>query len=98
MHGVRGKKPRFAVLPLFLSVGLVASLGMLAPGVTAYVTLTDLSPKNQLSYIQANKDTPVATQVDVPQNAQNGSPTTIVKCTTLPTVALPAGVGCPTMK
>jgi len=115
MHGVRGKKPRFAVLPLFLSVGLVASLGMLAPGVTAYaavpsppqtvtnlptvyVTLTDLSAKNQLSYIQANKDTPVATQVDVPQNAQNGSPTTIVKCTTLPTVALPAGVGCPTMK
>lgn len=107
MRAAHLREPRFAVLPLVLSLAL--SLGALAPGVpafaavppqtvtdipTVYVTLTDLPPKDQLSYIHANKEIPVATQVDV----ADGTTTTTVKCTTLPTVAAPDGVGCPTMK
>lgn len=61
---------------------------------TVYVTLTDLPAKDSLDFINANKDTTVAAQVDV----ADGTTTTTLQCTTTPTDAAPAGVACPTIK
>lgn len=96
---------RIASLSLFAALALVAPAVAASAVVptppatvtnipTVYVTLTDLPAKDSLSYIHANKDIPVASQVDV----ADGATTQTVKCTTLPTDAAPDGVGCPTIK
>ena len=96
---------RIASLSLFATLALVAPAVAASAVVptppatvtnipTVYVTLTDLPAKDSLSYIHANKDIPVASQVDV----ADGTTTQTVKCTTLPTDAAPDGVGCPTIK
>src|SRR6478735_9215406 len=96
---------RVASLSLFATLALVgpavaATAAVPTPPATVtdlptvYVTLTDLPAKDSLSYIHANKDIPVASQVDI----ADGTTTQTVKCTTLPTDAAPDGVGCPTIK
>ena len=96
---------RIASLSLFATLALVAPAVAASAVVptppatvtnipTVYVTLTDLPAKDSLSYIHANKDIPVASQVDM----ADGTTTQTVKCTTLPTDAAPDGVGCPTIK
>lgn len=96
---------RIASLSLFATLALVAPAVAATAAVptppatvtdlpTVYVTLTDLPAKDSLSFIHANKDVPVASQVDI----ADGTTTQTLKCTTLPTTAAPDGVGCPTIK
>ncbi|GAA2741672.1 hypothetical protein GCM10009868_08590 [Terrabacter aerolatus] len=96
---------RIASLSLFAALALVApavSASAVVPTPpatvtdlpTVYVTLTDLPAKDTLSFIQANKDIPVASQVDI----ADGTTTQTLKCTTLPTDAAPDGVACPNIK
>jgi hypothetical protein len=99
------RKLRIASLSLFATLALVAPAVASSAAVpvppqtitdlpTVYVTLTDLPAKDSLSYVNTHKDIPVASQVDV----ADGTTTTTVKCTTLPTDLAPDGVGCPTIK
>jgi hypothetical protein len=106
LHSCDMRKLRIASLSLFASLALVAPAVAASADVpsppatitdlpTVYVSLTDLPAKDSLSYVNANKDISVASQVDV---AADGTTTTTFKCTTLPTVDAPDGAGCPTIK
>lgn len=98
---------RIASLSLFATLALVAPAVAASAVVptppatvtnipTVYVTLTDLPAKDSLSYIHANKDIPVASQVDIADGTATPPPP--FKCTNLPTEVPPDGVDCPTIK